>query len=84
MTLGLGFGDRMGFKYVALMVRAGHGDKVLHLVRNGSEASLCGLPRSALGPGSDMTELVCETCIEWLPKRMDASLKLRKVRPPQI
>jgi len=70
----------MGFKYFALVLRAGHGDKVLHLVRDGSEASLCGLPRSALGPGSDTTELVCETCIEWLPKRMDASLKLRKVR----
>ncbi len=70
----------MGFKYLALMVRAGDGHKVLHLVREGSEASLCGLPRSVLGPGSDLTELVCETCVEWLPKRMDASLKLRKVQ----
>jgi hypothetical protein len=70
----------VGFRYSALMIRAGHGDKVLHLVRDGAEASLCGLPRSALGPGSDATELVCEDCIEWLPKRMDASIKLRKAQ----
>ena len=27
-------------------------------------------------------ELVCETCIEWLPKRMDASVRLPKVQRP--
>ena len=71
----------MGFRYSALMVRAGHGDKVLHLVREGAEASLCGLPRATLGPGSLNIEQVCETCIDWLPRRMEASGKFPRVRP---
>ena len=68
----------LGLKYSVLVACSGLGDKVFHLVRDGSVASICGLPRDALGPASEDTELVCETCIEWLPNRMDASVRLRK------
>lgn len=39
---------------------------VLHLVRDGAEASLCGLPRSSLGPSEDCPQVVCGSCIDWL------------------
>jgi hypothetical protein len=51
---------------------------LIHLVRDGSEASLCGLPKVALGPVTTNDELVCPQCIEWLPKRMAASAAYRR------
>lgn len=45
-------------------------DSTVHLVREGGEASLCGLPKSGLGPVSVPNEVVCESCLEWLPRRM--------------
>ncbi len=54
------------------------GDVLIHLVRNGSEASLCGLPKVALGPVGTSDEVVCPKCIEWLPKRMAASAQYRR------
>jgi len=54
--------------YHALMLRAGHhgqGD-VLHLVRAGAEASLCGLPKGSLGPAAEDVDVVCGECIDWL------------------
>jgi len=68
-------------KYSALVVRAGHGDKVLHLVRQGSEAALCGVPSAHLGPDSHETVNVCDDCIQWLPKRMAVSDKFRTIPP---
>jgi hypothetical protein len=59
--------------YRVLMLRAG-GDVLLHLVRDDSEVSLCGIPRAALGqPSPSVSDVVCPDCIEWLPKRMDFS-----------
>ena len=58
--------------YRALIVRAidPPGGSVLHLVRDGSESSLCGLPLSTLGTGEAEDGRVCPDCIDWLPKRM--------------
>src|SRR5260370_16314405 len=60
-----------GGDYRAFSVRAlePSGLSVLHLVREDSETSLCGIPRSALGPGATSGELVCPGCVDWLPKR---------------
>jgi len=49
-----------------------------HLVREDSEAALCGIPRSALGPG-DGGELVCSDCVDWLARRKTASLAMKKI-----
>jgi hypothetical protein len=51
---------------------------VLHLVRDDAEASLCGIPESALGPGSVTDQRVCSECIEWLPKRQAFSGKFAR------
>lgn len=60
--------------YHALVERAGHlGGSLFHLVREGSEASLCGIHRDRLQPGRSLQEIVCSQCIEWLPKRLAAS-----------
>ena len=58
--------------YRALIVRAANppGGSVLHLVRDGAEASLCGLPLATLGTGESEGGRVCPECIDWLPKRM--------------
>jgi hypothetical protein len=48
-------------------------------VREGAESALCGIPRSARTNSGIFDELVCPDCIVWLPKRMEASRKLRKV-----
>jgi hypothetical protein len=40
--------------------------ELLHLVRDDAEASLCGLPRSSLGPSDYSAEVVCQACIDWL------------------
>lgn len=45
---------------------AAEGDSVLHLLRAGAEASLCGIPRLALGPAPEDVDIVCAECIEWL------------------
>lgn len=66
----------MPTNYRALTIRTASpssGGGFLHLIRDDNEASLCGLPRSTLGPGSVLDQLVCPNCIEWLPKRMDSS-----------
>jgi len=54
---------------------------MLHLVREDAEASLCGIPRSALGPGAASGELVCPDCIEWLPKRTYFSGIFQRPKP---
>src|SRR5579864_1031059 len=69
--------------YRALVLRAGgrDGGSVLHLVREDAEASLCGIPRSALGPGHEADDLVCPDCIEWLLKRRAASGRFQRATP---
>ena len=44
---------------------------VFHLVRDGAEASLCGIAESTLGPGDAEGQKVCPECIEWLRRRKD-------------
>lgn len=73
-------GDGMpGMVYRAAANRVGlfNSDRTVHLVREGSEASLCGLPASGLGPLSVHHELVCEACLEWLPRRLAETGKWR-------
>jgi hypothetical protein len=70
-------GDR---DYRALTDRAAGRSSVLHLVREAAEASLCGIPRTALGPG-DAGELVCGDCIAWLPRRTAFSGKYPRAKP---
>ncbi|HEY0830020.1 MAG TPA: hypothetical protein VGE99_02680, partial [Candidatus Dormibacteraeota bacterium] len=43
-------------------------DSVLHLVREDAEASLCGIPRSALDDPV-LDQLVCSDCVDWLHRR---------------
>ena len=61
--------------YRALIERAHvvRGSAFLHLIREDAEATLCDIPRSALISGGQFDELVCMECVEWLPKRMDAT-----------
>ncbi|HET7421523.1 MAG TPA: hypothetical protein VFL27_14190 [Candidatus Dormibacteraeota bacterium] len=50
----------------------------VHLVADNAEASLCGIPRSALGVAATSGDLVCRECVEWLPKRSALSAALRR------
>jgi len=56
------------------------GGRALHLIHDGDEASLCGIPRAQLGQGGGFDDLVCEECIEWLPKRRDFSTQHPRVK----
>lgn len=48
---------------------------VRHLVRDGAESSLCGVPRAALDPRDDGD--LCPNCVDWLPRRMAAWRRTR-------
>jgi hypothetical protein len=52
-------------------------DSVLHLVREDAEASLCGIPRSALDDAA-LEQLVCSDCIDWLLRRRMASGQFKR------
>jgi hypothetical protein len=69
-----------GADYRALVVRTANEDRAerAHLVREDSEAALCGIPRSALGPGEG-NELVCSDCVDWLARRKNESMAMKKV-----
>jgi hypothetical protein len=54
--------------------------RLLHLVREDAEASLCGIPKSSLGHAG--TDLVCPECLDWLPRRRAASGVFQAVRRP--
>src|SRR6266542_2145959 len=69
----------LGLKYSVLVACSGLGDKVFHLVRDGSVASICGLPRDALGPASEDTELVCET---WAVESSKPDRRVHPLPPP--
>ena len=68
--------------YRVLVVRTGRESLAdrLHLVREDAEATLCGIPRSALGPGQG-GELVCPDCIDWLARRKTVSGPMKRVPP---
>ena len=55
---------------------------VLHLIRDDAETSLCGIPRAQLSAAGSYDELVCEDCIDWLPKRLNFSEEHRRVERP--
>jgi hypothetical protein len=56
----------LGDEYRTVVSRVGfQAGAVAHVVRDGSEASLCGIPRSALTAFEDLDEPVCLKCIEW-------------------
>jgi hypothetical protein len=70
-----------GRSYRALVKRSGgpSGGSVFHLIREDSETSLCGIPRAQLSGGGTFDELVCQECVDWLPKRMDFSARHPRV-----
>lgn len=61
--------------YRALVSRTDNseGGALLHLIRDDNESSLCGIPRSSLDRAGTLDQVVCSSCIEWLPKRAQAS-----------
>lgn len=61
--------------YRALVSRIDNaeGGARLHLIRDDNESSLCGIPRSSLDRAGALDQIVCSSCIEWLPKRAQAS-----------
>ena len=62
--------------YRALVSRTDNnstGGALLHLIRDDNESSLCGIPRSSLDRAGSFDQVVCATCIDWLPKRAQAS-----------
>jgi len=61
--------------YRALVSRTDNADggALLHLIRDDNESSLCGIPRSSLDRAGTLDQVVCSLCIEWLPKRAQAS-----------
>jgi hypothetical protein len=73
-----------GHTYRALIKRAGgpSGGLPLHLIREDSETTLCGIPRDQLSGGGMFNELVCDDCIEWLPRRMDFSATHPRTEKP--
>jgi len=52
------------YRVFSLRAAAVKGDSVLHLVREDAEASLCGIPKSALDDPVPH-QLVCADCIDW-------------------
>lgn len=67
--------------YRALYLRSGRPDRgaAVHLVREDAETALCGIPRAALGPGEGFSDLVCPTCLDWLPRRIAFSAAFPRV-----
>lgn len=62
----------MATTYRAFMSAERH--NFFHLVRDGAEASLCGIPVPALSPrGRFDNAVVCRDCIDWVPKRWTGS-----------
>ena len=69
-------------QYRAMAVRTGPKDRRLHLIPDDAEASLCGIPRAALGPAGKGDDVVCADCLAWLPRRSALSGKFPRVRRP--
>jgi hypothetical protein len=56
----------------------------LHLIREDSETSLCGIPRAQLSSAGGHELLVCADCLDWLPKRVAFSGVYPKVEMPKV
>lgn len=54
---------------------------LLHLIREDSETSLCGIPRAQLTGAAAPQAFVCGECLEWLPKRVAFSDAHPKATP---
>jgi hypothetical protein len=65
--------------YRVLAIHTASRESRVHLVADEAEASLCGIPRSALGETPAAGDLVCRDCVDWLPKRKAMSEALRRV-----
>ena len=70
------------YRVFSLRLTPSEADSVVHLVRDDAEASLCGIPRSVLGPAS-FDEYVCSKCIEWLARRRAVSGEQLRVNKTQ-
>jgi len=70
------------YRAFSLRLTSLEADSVVHLVREDAEASLCGIPRSALGPAL-IDEYVCSKCVEWLARRRAVSGEQPRVKKTQ-
>jgi len=55
--------------YKAMVKRSGGpsgGAAQIHVISDGAEASLCGVPRSSLGPIGTMDDVLCQGCVDAL------------------
>lgn len=52
-------------------------DAALHLIADKAEATLCGLPRTTLNAGEQITagDVVCPDCLEWIRRRNTGDFK---------
>ncbi len=69
--------------YRALVSRTENttGGSLLHLIRDDNESSLCGIPRSSLDRAGALDQVVCGQCVDWLPKRAQASAVYPAYKP---
>jgi hypothetical protein len=67
--------------YRTVIARVGpQAGSIAHLLHEGAEATLCGVPRAILAPYEDLDEPICSRCIEWLSKQPNSGRKdVRKV-----
>src|SRR5260370_17981552 len=70
------------YRVLSPRARAATGGKLLHLVREDAESSLCGIPRSVLME-PELDPLVCADCVEGLLKRRMISGAFQPVSRPQ-
>ena len=69
------------YRVLTPIAAASRGGKLLHLVREDAESSLCGIPRSVLDhTNSDL--LMCSDCIDWLSKRVAVTGRFKPVNRP--
>ncbi len=69
------------YRVLSPRARTATGGKLLHLVREDAESSLCGIPRSVLME-PELDALVCSDCVEWLLKRRIISGEFKPVARP--
>jgi len=70
------------YRVFSLRITALKADSLVHLVREDAEASLCGIPRSALGAAL-VDERVCPECVEWLARRRLVSGEQSRIKKTQ-
>lgn len=68
-TMGDDYRTVIADDYRTVIARVGpQAGSVAHLLREGAEATLCGVPQSILQPYEDLDEPMCLRCIDWLSK----------------